>query len=184
MKDMRTFLISLFLVAIIVCSSVGCVENEREPGTQTEEAQFTEENQERLNAAVPAPELTTSLERQNLKKRLELLNDENKIFYVYLVNHGQVMTYFTAQGKISSVNSKLTTGEQVIDGWKAAHPGSSHRGEPIVVESPALDGSYGTNGDGIFFFTTDGHYVEWAGDYMLSDYPLQLTTPVQMVSNV
>lgn len=189
--NLRTVLISIFLVALVVTASVGCVETERvqtSGDTQAAEAKLTEQNQERLNKAVPAPSLDTSLERQNLKKRLELLNDENKIFYVYLVNHGQVMTYFTAQGKISSVNSKLTTGEQVIDARTTIYPngygGSSTRLGAVVVESPALDGSYGTNGDAIFFFTTEGAYVEWAGDYMLSDYPLQLTTPVQMVASV
>lgn len=186
----KAIIVSILLIMAIVCSSVGCIdERERTSGaTQASEAKLTEENQERLNKAVEAPKLTTSLERENLKKRLELLNDENKIFYVYLISYGKVMTYFTAQGKISSVNSKLTTGEQVLDARKTIYPnantGSSTRLGAVVVESPALDGSYGTNGDGIFFFTTEGAYVEWAGDYMLSDFPLKLTTPVQMISNV
>lgn len=186
----KAIIVSILLIMAIVCSSVGCIDEcERTSGaTQASEAKLTEENQERLNKAVEAPKLTTSLERENLKKRLELLNDENKIFYVYLISYGKVMTYFTAQGKISSVNSKLTTGEQVLDARKTIYPnantGSSTRLGAVVVESPALDGSYGTNGDGIFFFTTEGAYVEWAGDYMLSDFPLKLTTPVQMISNV
>jgi hypothetical protein len=29
----------------------------------------------------------------------------------------------------------------------------------------------------LFFFTTDGAYVEWMGDYMLCDKPLKLATP-------
>ena len=50
-----------------------------------------------------------------------------------------------------------------------------------VVESPDQDGSYGTNGDGVFFFTTEGAYVEWRGDYMVSDFPLKLSTPPALV---
>jgi len=46
----------------------------------------------------------------------------------------------------------------------------------VIVDSPQLDGSYGTNGDGIFFFTTEGAYVEWNGEYMVSDFPLKMST--------
>ena len=51
----------------------------------------------------------------------------------------------------------------------------------VVVDSPQLDGSYGSNGDGIFFFTTEGAYVEWNGEYMVSDYPLKLSTQPELV---
>jgi len=46
------------------------------------------------------------------------------------------------------------------------------------------DGGKGTNGDGIFFFTTEGAYAEWHGDYMVSDFPLKLSTPPELVRNV
>lgn len=39
-------------------------------------------------------------------------------------------------------------------------------------------------GDGIFFFTTEGAYVEWAGEYMVSDFPLKLSTPPAMVKQI
>jgi len=64
----------------------------------------------------------------------------------------------------------LTNPEQVI------YQHASH-----VVSSPAEDGSYGTNGDAIFFFTTEGVYVEWRGDYMLCDQPLKLSTTPELV---
>jgi len=85
------------------------------------------------------------------------------------------MTFMPIRGKVSSVNSRLTTGEQIVDDpWRYQSGGR-------VVESPQLDGSYGTNGDAIFFFTTEGVYVEWNGLYMLCDQPLALTTPPLMV---
>ena len=148
-------------------------------GTQKYEAELTEANQYRLDKAVPPPELKTSLERKNLKRRLELWNNENKISYIYLINYGKVMAYYTIKGKVSSVNSKLTSGEQIVE-----DPHGSYDAGSRVVESPQLDGSYGTNGNAIFFFTTEGAYVEYRGDYMLSDQPLKLTTPPELYREI
>ncbi|MBT7500817.1 hypothetical protein HN643_04070 [Candidatus Falkowbacteria bacterium] len=116
------------------------------------------------------------MERDNLSKRLNRFNDPNKISYIYLVSYGKVMAFHTIKGKVSSVNSKLTTGEQIVD-----DPFARRRVGGKVVESPQLDGSYGTNGDAVFFFTTDDVYLEWSGTYMLCDQPLQLATPPAMV---
>ena len=177
---MRKIITVLVMLSMFVAMmSVGCIENEGSSGeTQALEAKLTEDNQQRLIVASPPPELTKSLERENLIKRLEVMNDEDEIFYVYLVSYGNVMAFYTAHGKISSVNSKLTTGEQIVyDPYRYQSGGK-------VVESPSLDGSYGSNGDAIFFFTTEGAYVEWAGEYMISNHPLKLTTPPKLVRNI
>jgi len=147
------------------------------------EQKFTENNQERLVDGTPPPRLEKSLERENLKRRYEFLNDENKIFYVYLVSYGKVMAFHTAKGKVSSVNSRLTQEEQVID-VDMLGIDSYEANDAVVVGSPQLDGSYGSNGDGIFFFTTQNAYVEWNGEYLVSDYPLKLSTPPQLVREV
>ena len=47
-----------------------------------------------------------------------------------------------------------------------------------TIELPDIDGSYGENDNGIFFFTTDGKYVEWTGTYLYSDIPMQVDAPV------
>ena len=84
---------------------------------------------------------------------------------------GSVITFFPIKGKVSSVNSMLTTTEQVI-----RNPRGYSEGWVAVVSSPDLDGSYGSNGDAIFFFTTAGVYCEWNGKYFLCDRPLKLTS--------
>lgn len=147
------------------------------------ESSYTEANQQRLIASAILPKPTTSLERDNLIKKYDLLNDQNKQFYVYLVSYGKVMAFYTAQGKVSSVNSRLTQEEQIVnDPFCRTYNGGVSCG--ISVGSPQLDGSYGTNGDGIFFFTTEGAYVEWNGEYMVSDFPLKLSTPPELVRNL
>ena len=180
----RTKIMSILLIFIVAFAvfGAGCLDQPIKPQEKTsaKEAALTETNQARLLETNPPPSLDTSLERQNLIDRLELLNNQNKIFYVYLVSYGKVMAEYTAQGKISSVNSKLTTQEQVIQSqFFTGGAGAGNRG--LVVESPDLDGSYGTNGDAVFFFTTDGAYVEWSGEYFVSDFPLSLSTPPVLV---
>lgn len=143
---------------------------------------FTEANQQRLIAASTMPRPTSSLERDNLIRRYEFLNDQNKQFYIYLVSYGKVMAFYTAQGKVSSTNSRLTQEEQIVRDPNCYYGGGASCG--IAVGSPQLDGSYGTNGDGIFFFTTEGAYVEWNGEYMVSDFPLKLSTPPTLVQTL
>lgn len=150
------------------------------------EVEQTEANQKKVIDAVPAPQLDTSQERINIKRRLERFNVENKISYIYLVSYGKVMAFYTVKGKISSVNSYMTPMERLVD----------NKGEPCskwisgssvpcyTVEAPDLDGSYGSNGDAIFFFTTEDIYVEWRGEYMLADQPLKLSTQPELVREI
>jgi|SaaInlLV_10m_DNA_2_1039722.scaffolds.fasta_scaffold44481_1 hypothetical protein len=178
---MRTGKTLVLFSLILAFAFVGCkTEKQTYEGqgeTQKEEAKITEAQQGRLIKSTPPPKIESSLERENLAKRLVRFNDPNKISYIYLVDFGKVMAFHAIKGKVSSVNSKLTTGEQIVKDPFAHHEGRSGK----VVESPQLDGSYGTNGDAVFFFTTDDIYLEWNGAYMLSDQPLQLSTPPEMV---
>lgn len=181
--EMNTKTIGIgMILLLIVAMSMGCTtsQDNYESTTSGQEAKLTEENQDRLLISSPPPKLDKSLERENLIRRLELLNDENKIFYIYLIDHGVVMAEYVCKGKVSSVNSKLTTQEQIVDDPY----GRSYEVGGKVVESPDLDGSYGSNGDAIFFFTTDGAYIEWPGVYHLSDFPLKLTTQPILVREI
>lgn len=152
--------------------------------TQKKEAVAIEENQRRLLQNQPIPKIENSQERANLIRRLETFNTPDKISYIYLVNYGKVMAFYTVKGKVSSVNSMLTTTEQVVDGEGNQCDYGNTAGTCYVVASPDIDGSYGSNGDAIFFFTTEGAYVEWKGDYMLADQPLKLTTQPELVREI
>lgn len=150
------------------------------PSTVTQEQGHTKENQQRLIKAQPPVSLDWSLERENINKRTSLWNDANKVSYIYLVSYGKVMAFYTIKGKVSSVNSQVTNVEQIV-----RDPYAYYQNEGgIVMPSPSEDGSYGTNGDAIFFFTTDGAYIEWAGDYMLADQPLKLTTQPELIREI
>lgn len=168
----------LILILLIMFSLVACDQRYEGQGeTQRAEAKFSEGQQGRLLAAHPQPKLEYSLERVNLTTRLQRFNDPNKVSYIYLLSDtGQIYTFLPIKGKVSSVNSALSISEQIVDDPYAV--GGK------VVESPQEDGSYGTNGDAIFFFTTEDIYVEWNGKYLLLDQPLQLTSQPLLIYDV
>ena len=167
--------LAVVLVVILVTFVAGCSQMPKTGKTTKQEMELTEKNHAGLIKAVPPPRLSTSQERKNLVRRLKTFNSDSKISYVYLIDFGKVMGFYVVKGKISSVNSKLTTGDQIIRTTGAGSWSTS------VIESPQLDGSYGTNGDAVFFYTADGTYVEWNGLYMQCDKPLKMATPPQLV---
>jgi hypothetical protein len=154
------------------------------------EMRMTESNHYGLVQAQPPVKMDESLERANLIERYDYLNDRSNLHHVYmLANDGSVIKYEVAQGKVSSVNSKLTNDKQIVEipgaefddhtGGDAGAEGPNFK----VIDSPQMDGSYGTNGDAIFFFTPDGQYVEYNGIYVVSEEPQQINTAVTLVDN-
>lgn len=148
--------------------------------THKQEQMKTEENQSRLVAAIPPPQLKTSLERKNLVERLERINQQNMSGCIYLVSHGTVMAFYPVRGKVTSLNAYLSGNEQIID-----DPHGSFDVGSVTVEMPDFDGAYGKNAEGIFFFTADTNaYVEWAGDYLWSDQCLRMNQQPLMVRQI
>lgn len=198
---MKKFLIVFSLAVFVIAGSIGvsaltnkasacgvfnsCAPDVQNVNTYAREQAVTEINQRILDTAQPIPKLTDSTERQNLIKRLTTFNDPNKVSYIYLISFGKVMAFYTIKGKVSSVDSMLTDPTQLIYGNGDPCTVNESADNPChEVASPDLDGSYGTNGDGVFFFTTSGAYVEWNGEYMLADQPLTLTSQPELVQNV
>lgn len=179
----KNILSGLVMIAVLVVTGLAVLPSVRagspsdtgSDGTQATEARTTEENQKRLLQSTPIPELELSLERENLKRRLEFMNDANRPGYVYLLaDTGQVIAEYVIKGKPSSLNSLITSPQQIRHTYSG----------DFVVDSPDLDGSYGANPDGIFFFTADNTYVEWAGRYIYSSERLNIKTPVSLTRPV
>lgn len=155
--------------------------------TAKQEQQQTEQNQQQLNAVQPAPRITWSLERDNLIKRFKLMNDRSVMFYMYIFIEWvwQPVGYYQVN-KVSSVNSQLTNTNQIVTAWcTTAEQWTSEWNLPCsayVLPSPAEDGSYGTNGDGVFGFTPEGIYIEHNMKYIVSVTPLTFERPVQRLA--
>ena len=174
----------LFFAVMVFLSSCGGAETYEETTAGTEQA-HTELNQAHLNSVQPAPDVSWSLERDNLIKRFKLQNDRTVMMYMYLFIEGvgTPIGYYMVN-KVSSVNSQLTNPDQIVakdinDHNETGYDKLNH----IVLPSPAEDGSYGTNGDAVFGFTPDGLYLEHNMHYITSTAPLMFPD-VPMIGKV
>lgn len=181
-KILSILLISIMLFGLAACEDIQ-VSDDPQPTLSENLVQNSDKiakNQSLLEKTQPAPVINYSNERANLIKRATTFNDPNKVSYIYLITKaGTIVAFYTVKGKVSSLSSYLVSDEQIVNDPyfdTRGSEGSTQSAGGIVVQAPDIDGSYGTNGGGIFFYTTDDTYVEWNGEYMLCDKPLKLTT--------
>lgn len=132
------------------------------------------------NQATPT-DIEYSLERYNLIKRAYWVNGQREkavnlpapvtlpLGYVVLFTENSVVAQFTVEGKVSSLLNYLT-------------PISEEYNATYSKWLADTDGTYGDNPSGIFFFTTDGKYVEWNGQYLYSDIAIFVEDPVIKIS--
>ena len=83
-----------------------------------------------------------------------------------------------AKVEISSVDKKTKDCETPV---KLCNFTDVYHNWAITTEMADVDGSYGENDSGIFFFTPDGRYIEWTGTYLYSDIPLHVDHPVVQI---
>lgn len=172
-------ILSGFLVILIAtfCLRADDCDGRPQNTTALDEQARTEVNQRQLLIAQPPPKLTWSLERDNLIKRFKLMNDRSINFYMYVFIEGvgEPVGYYMVN-KVSSVDSQLTNTQQLV--WNTG----AGAGGPFVMPSPAEDGSYGTNGNGVFGFTPEDIYIEHNMKYIVSSVPLNFAKPVQRLA--
>lgn len=138
------------------------------------------------NQSTPT-DIDYSLERYNLIRRTYWINGqrekantlvcevEKPLGYIALfLENGSCVGKFIVDGKVSSLNSFLTPSTDYEKRTYSSVIGSS----VYEVELPDVDGSYGENDNGIFFFTPDGKYIEWTGIYLYSDIPFEVKDTV------
>lgn len=131
-----------------------------------------------------------SLERYNLIRRAYWVNGqrekanslicqiEKPLGYIVLFTEsGAVVGSFIVDGKVTSLNSYLSPDSEYFE---VIYNGESSR-EHYNKWLADVDGSYGENDNGIFFFTPDGKYIEWTGTYLYSDIPFVVDDPVVKV---
>jgi hypothetical protein len=176
--DFDDIMASVIVIIILVLCIGGAVWGVRSyaPSTPTQATVDT------VVKSVEVPKLVSSSERSNVAERAKRFDDPNKISYVYLLSYGKVMAFYTAKGKVSSLNSYMTPEQKLVNNsGKNCDWGNANC---YVLDAPDVDGTYGSNIEGIFFFTTDGAYVEWRGEYMMSDQPLKLTTQPELIREI
>jgi hypothetical protein len=135
----------------------------------------------------PTPtDIDYSLERYNLIRRAYWVNGQREkarmipcpiadipLGYVVLFSeNGTILGKFIVEGKVSSLNSFLTPDSEYYEFVTGSS--STYKNKWL----PDVDGSYGTNDNGIFFFTPDGKYMEYTGKYLYTDIPMEVKNPV------
>ena len=171
---MKKFLSMLLAMSCLLCILTGCNDAAQNDNLKTREAG------NRLQEQQPTPtDIDFSLERYNLIRRAYWVNGqrekaaavvcqvEKPLGYIILFTEsGSVVGRFVVDGIVSSLNSFLTPDSTYVESGRYL---------------PDVDGSYGENDCGIFFFTPDGKYVEWTGTYLYSDIPFEVDDPVVKV---
>ena len=102
---------------------------------------------------------------------------EKPLGYIVLFTEGGgIVGSFIVDGKVSSLNSFLTPDSMYYEvvGTYMNDEGDAKENEWLAD----VDGSYGNNDNGIFFFTPDGKYIEWTGIYLYSDIPMIVDEPI------
>lgn len=179
---MKKVLLFTLPLALLVFMGSSC---DYTPGTQATQSDKQEEIQKNLVNAVPVPTVSNSTTREALSDRTKLFDDQNKVSYIYLISYGKVMAFYSVKGQVVSLRSYLTPMENIVNSYGVScSKVTGGCGTGYIVQTPDVDGTYGDNVDGVFFFTTDGAYVEWKGDYMVSDQPLKLSTPAELIREV
>lgn len=182
---MKRIVSILLLVAITLCMLAGCDSDYQE---QTSDVEKQHSITKELQQSQPTPtDIYYSLERYNLIRRAYWVNGqrekalslpcpvEKPLGYVVLMLEGVgVVGNYVIDGKVSSLNSFLTPDSEYYE-YSA---GETSKKNNWLAD---VDGSYGENDNGIFFFTTDGKYIEWTGTYIYSDIPYIVDDPILKV---
>ena len=174
MKKFISIICVIVIMAAMVANFTGCDTNGREQDTKN-----TMKNASKLQTNQPTPtDIDYSLERYNLIRRTYWVNGQREkanalpcevqkpLGYIILFTGNTVVANFVVDGKVSSLNSFLTPDSEYY---------SDNTNNQWLAD---VDGSYGTNDAGIFFFTPDGKYIEWTGTYLYSDVPFEVDDPV------
>lgn len=169
-------MVALFAVlAIIVGLFSGC----KMDGSEVD-IEKTEKNAAKLQSNQPTPtDISYSLERYNLIRRAYWVNGQREkanmlpcevqkpLGYIVLFSGNTVVGSFVVDGKVSSLNSFLTPDTE--------YPSYDSSSNEWLAD---VDGSYGENDAGIFFFDVRGNYIEWTGTYLYTDIPMEIDDPV------
>ncbi len=180
---MKRTVVLMLMVALVLTVFVGC---DSTVSGSTADINRTQNAANTLQSNQPTPtDIDYSLERYNLIRRAYWVNGQREKanalpcavdkplgYIVLFTESGAVVGSFVVDGKVSSLNSYLTPDSQY---YEIDTGSDSYRDNKWLAD---VDGSYGENDAGIFFFTADGKYIEWTGTYLYSDIPMIVDDPV------
>lgn len=179
--------LGFLLLAAVLIVLTGCEESTLSESRQ--DVVQTKSVGDKLVSNQPTPtDINYSLERYSLIRRAYWINGQREkaqqvtvpiadmpLGYVVLISHGTIIGSHVVEGKVVSLNSYLTPDSEY---YEMPTYGEGARNRDGNRWLPDIDGAYGENDSGIFFFTPDGKYIEWNGEYLYSDQPFEVANPV------
>ena len=182
MKKFISIIMVVIMLFVFTAFFSGC---EYEESGSRGDIRKTNDVANTLQSNQPTPtDILYSLERYNLIRRAYWVNGqrekantlpcaiERPLGYIVLFSGSATVGNFVVDGKVTSLNSYLTPDSEYYE-----------TSEHINKWLADIDGSYGQNDTGIFFFTTDGKYLEWTGTYLYSDIPFIVDNPVLTIKD-
>jgi hypothetical protein len=173
---MKRFLVLFMMVAFVTLIAAPIFADGQQEPSSMDKGQTAKETQlQKLIKKVPVPDLTAAQEREMIARRALLFNTDHKIGYVYVFIAGSStpLGYYVTNGKVASLNSFLVPQQTVAN--------YGEHGGAVVLEDADIDGTYGNNIEGVFFFTDNNIYVEIPTNgcmgYLYADQPLPIRVP-------
>ena len=178
---MKKRIIAIILTAVMAATMLaGCEESGSDKDTRN-----TLEAGNKLQKNQPTPtDIEFSLQRYNLERRAYYLNGkieesrnvecevEKPLGYIYLFLDGVgCIARDTVDGQVTPLTTYLTPDSEFYT------TGATATADWI----PDIDGTYGENNEGIFYFTVDGSYKEWNGLYFYSSEYYDIEDPMLSV---
>ncbi len=188
MKKILSIILAIVMVFAMAMCFTGCDET---VGGLKQDVNNTINAANTIQSNQPTPtDISYSLERYNLIRRAYWVNGqrekanalpcevEKPLGYIVLFTGNTVVGNFVVDGKVSSLNSYLTPDSEYYEKYTGSSSNNGWNNNWLAD----VDGSYGENDNGIFFFTPDGKYIEWTGTYLYSDIPFEVEAPVLTIA--
>lgn len=164
----------LFAVAALaMLAPEGCDENHSQPKSAS--------GVTKAEVKVPVGPDNLTAEQRNVRDRLLKDNEPGAIKHLYVISaySGQVLIYSTVRGKVTSGGKRLTPSEVAsLSNEGSFIPVSIAGYEYRTKEVLGDDGAYGSSGDYIFWFGSNGsyhqHYLSGGQIVHVSDQPLSV----------
>lgn len=116
-------------------------------------------------------------EIDNIKARLKLTSNPGQMGFILLLNGmGQPVLYTGVKGKITSGGKRLTPPDRASSMYGGGN-------NTVVRAAPSDEGTWGSSAEYIYFWTTDGQYMQWNLGYLYSDKPFRLKTEPLAIIN-
>lgn len=189
-------------LGLIIILIIGCISGCEVPETSgsVDDTNRTIQAASSLQDKQPTPtDIEYSIPRYLLTRRAYFVNGERDKartlpcpiadmplgHIVLLTDNGSVVGKFVVEGMVISLNTYLTPDSEFYEkdlGYSSGKNYDSTYAERYSNKWLAdVDGTYGMNDSGIFFFTPDGLYMEWSGSYLYTDMPIEIDDPIVRV---